>query len=65
MSNKSQLKNFLLCFWLHWVFIPVLGLSLIAAKKGYSLRVMHQLLIAEEPRNKKEIKNHGIQGTGN
>ena len=28
---------YLFIFWLHWVFVAVLGLSLIAASRGYSL----------------------------
>ena len=32
----------LFCFWLHWVFIAVHGLSLVAASAGFSLR---QLLL--------------------
>ena len=31
-------------FWLHWVFVAVHGLSLVAASRGYS--VVHGLLIA-------------------
>ena len=28
-------------FWLHWVFLAVCGLSLVAVKRGYSLVAMH------------------------
>ena len=51
MSIMPQLKKNLIYFWLHWVFITVLGLSLVVANQGYSPVVMHQLLIAEELRN--------------
>ena len=30
-------------FWLHWVFVAVQGLSLVAASRGYSLGVVHRL----------------------
>ena len=33
-------------FWLHWVFIAVLGLSLVVASGSYSLVAMLWLLIA-------------------
>ena len=36
---------FLICFWLHWVFIAVRGLSLAVANGGYSVAV-RRLLIA-------------------
>ena len=32
-------------FWLHWVFLAVYGLSLVALKRGYSPVAMHGLLI--------------------
>ena len=32
-------------FWLHWVFITALGLSLVVENGGYSLAVVHRLLI--------------------
>jgi len=35
-----------LYFWLCWVFIIAQGLSLVAATGGYSLVVVHGLLIA-------------------
>ena len=65
MSIMPQLKKILIYFWLHWVFITVLGLSLVVANQGYSPVVMHQLLITEELRNEKKIKNNRIQGIGN
>ena len=33
-------------FWLHRVFVAACGLSLVAASGGYSLAVVHGLLIA-------------------
>ena len=33
------------CFWLHWVFIALCGLSLVAERRGYSLVLLHGLLI--------------------
>ena len=33
------------CFWLHWVFVVLCGLSLIAASRGYSVEV-HGFLVA-------------------
>ena len=33
-----------ICFWVHWVFVAVQGLSLVAASGGYSLVDMHRLL---------------------
>ena len=33
-------------FWLHWVFVAVLRLSLVAASGGYSLAVVLRLLTA-------------------
>ena len=50
MSNRFL--NFYLfvclfvCFWLHWVFVTVCGLFLIAGSGGYSLIVVLRLLIA-------------------
>ena len=39
-------KNiFIIYLWLHWVFIAVCRLSLIAARGGYSLVAVHGLLI--------------------
>ena len=32
-------------FWLCWVFVSVCGLSLVATSRGYSLIVVHGLLI--------------------
>ena len=33
-------------FWLHWVFVVVRGLSLVAVSGGYSFVAVHGLLIA-------------------
>ena len=33
-----------ICFWVHWVFVAVQGLSLVAASGGCSLVDMHRLL---------------------
>ena len=33
-------------FWLHWVFVAALRLSLVAVSEGYSLAEVHRLLIA-------------------
>ena len=33
-------------FWLHWVFVAVCGLSLVAASRGYTLVAVGRLLIA-------------------
>ena len=35
-----------ICFWLRWVFVAVLGLSLVLASGGCSLVAMHGLLLA-------------------
>ena len=47
-KSLSLLKKFYLFtyLWLHWVLVAVLWLSLIAASRGYSLVVVHGLLIA-------------------
>ena len=39
------LKILFIYFWLHWVFVAGCQLSLVAASKGYSLIVVHGLLI--------------------
>ena len=36
---------FFLYFWLPWVFVAVLGISLVAVSGSYSLAVVHRLLI--------------------
>ena len=36
-------------FWLCWVFVPACGLSLVATSRGYSLIVVHGLLIKVLP----------------
>ena len=33
-------------FWLCWVFVALHGLSLVTASRGYSLAVVHGLVIA-------------------
>ena len=35
MNSKTFKRNFIY-FWLHWVFLAVRGLSLVAASGGYS-----------------------------
>ena len=44
-SSSLFLKN-LFIFGVCWVFTDVLGLSLVAEKRGYSLVVVHGLLTA-------------------
>ena len=39
-------ENYLFMYWLCRVFIAVLGLSLVAAKRGYSLVAVHGFPIA-------------------
>ena len=41
---KSILKIFIY-FWLHWVFVAMCGLCLVAASGGYPVVVVHELLI--------------------
>ena len=54
------LKKFLfISFWLHWVFIVAHRLSLVAASGGYSLVVVHGLLIALASL----VAEHGLWGT--
>ena len=54
------LKKFLfISFWLHWVFIVAHRLSLVAASGGYSLVVVHGLLIAVASL----VAEHRLQGT--
>ena len=38
MNIYIKKKNFIyfIYFWLHWVFVAVHGLSLVAASRGYS-----------------------------
>ena len=33
------------CFWLHWVFVAIRGLPVVAVSRGYSLVEMLRLLI--------------------
>ena len=40
--NYSFLKMY---FWLHWVFTDAHGLSLVVVSRGYSLILVHGLLI--------------------
>lgn len=42
-SHTLLLKNFIY-FWLHWLFISVLGLSLIAASEGLLFVVVYRPL---------------------
>ena len=44
LSILFSLKN--IYFWLCWVFVAVCGLSLVVASGGYSLVVVHRLLVA-------------------
>ena len=37
--------HFRLCIWMSWIFIAARGLSRVAASGGYSLVVVHGLLI--------------------
>ena len=48
------------CFWLHWVCVAVCGLSLVVASRGYSLDVVHGLLIAVAPL----VLEHGFLACG-
>ena len=43
--NQRVVCLFVFNFWLYWVFIAVLWLSLIASSRGYSLVVVFGLLI--------------------
>ena len=42
-----SLKNLFIYFWLHWVLVAALGLSLVIANYGYSLVAVCGLLIVE------------------
>ena len=42
----SFFLSFSLSSWLHWVSIATCGLSLVAVSGGYSLVVVHRLLIS-------------------
>ena len=42
---KSSEHLFIFYFWLHWVFVAVCGLSLVAASRGYSLVVLRLLTV--------------------
>ena len=44
--------------WLHWVFVVLHGLSLVAASGNYTLVEVGRLLIA-----KASLVEHGLQGT--
>ena len=46
MFNSCFLKNTNLFIWQHWVFIAAHGLSLVAARRGYSLVLVPRLLTA-------------------
>ena len=49
LKNKTLVffkKYFLkIYFWPHWVFVSMSGLFLVAASGGYSVVVVHELLI--------------------
>ena len=47
------------CFWLRWVFIAAQGLSLVAVSRGYSVGVVHRLLIVAAL-----IVEHGFSCSG-
>ena len=47
-------------FWLRWVFIAAQGLSLVAVSRGYSLAVVHRLLIVVAAL----ITEHGFSCSG-
>ena len=36
MTGTSFKKKKLINFWLHWIFVAVRGISLVAASRGYS-----------------------------
>ena len=40
-SASAFLKQFFIYFQLCWLFVAVLGLSVVATSRGYSLGVMH------------------------
>ena len=46
MLTVNPFLFFLISFWLHCVFIALLGFSLAVASEGYSLVAVHMLLIA-------------------
>ena len=50
---------FIYLFWLHWVFLAVLGLPLVVVSTGYSLGSVRGLLIAVVSL----ITEHQLQGT--
>ena len=39
-------KHLFIYFWLHWVFVTVHKLFLVAASSSYSLVAVHELLIS-------------------
>ena len=39
-------SNIFIYFWLHWVFVAVRGLSLVAMSGGYSFLAVRRLLVA-------------------
>ena len=57
LSLKKKKKLYLLIYWPCWVCVAV-GFSLVAASGGYSLGVMHRLLIAMASL----VTEHGLQG---
>ena len=46
LLTTPNVHSFFFVFWLHWVFIAVRGLSLVAASGGYSSLRCAGLLIA-------------------
>ena len=46
MLTKGVFQKLIIYFWLHWVSVAALGLSLVAANKGYSLIAVHGFLTA-------------------
>ena len=43
--NVFLINNVFIYFWLHWVFVAALELSLVVASGGYSLVAVCELLI--------------------
>jgi len=61
LINNAYL-SFIYLFWLCWVFVAARGLSLVAVSGGYTLAVMHRLLIAETCLGAKQCSwAHGLQ----
>ena len=67
-STLLSFKNYFLTFkkfidfyyfWLCWVFVAVLGVSLVVVRRGYSLLSVNKLLIAVASL----AVEHGLKGT--